>query len=170
MPAAGLSDSSLETSCHSVSNHLLAPAVALTRHPSARQTSRASSVASHGSGVRHSLAGSPAQPTESSSHHITDWPFTSSCSPPGLAATRLLSVTGRRTYARKGLAPFCFKRLSDALGWAYPVHRLGLRGGETAGGIRLPYLLLSERRFVRYGADRRGFQGDIEGSGGGVSD
>ena len=36
---------------------------------------------------------------------VSDWPFTSSCSPPGLAATQLLSVTGRRTFARRGLAP-----------------------------------------------------------------
>jgi hypothetical protein len=36
---------------------------------------------------------------------VTDWPFTSGCSPPGLTATQLPSVTGRRTHARRGLAP-----------------------------------------------------------------
>lgn len=30
--------------------------------------------------------------------NVTDWSFTSSCFPPRLAATQLLSVTGRRAY------------------------------------------------------------------------
>ncbi len=44
-----------------------------------------------------------------------DWSFTSCCSPPRLAATQLHSVTGRRTYARDGLAPSCSGTLPSAL-------------------------------------------------------
>ena len=47
--------------------------------------------------------------------HPTDWSFTSCCSPPRLTATQLQSVTGRRTYARRGLAPLCMCALAGAL-------------------------------------------------------
>ena len=140
MPSAGLSDSYLKTSDHSVSNHLLASAVALTHYPSAQQTSR---VLFRRSGVRYSLASSPVQPTESSSHYITDWPFTSSCSPPGLAATQLLSVTGRRMSARKGLSPFSSKILSDAL-------------GSAPRAIFLPNTWIAAREELVRGADPTG--------------
>ncbi len=60
-PRTGLPVSCVWPSDHSVSNHLTAPAVALARYPSARRASRV------GSGLRHSLAGSPDSPAESSS-------------------------------------------------------------------------------------------------------
>jgi len=59
---------------------------------------------------------------------VSDWSFTSSCSPPGLAATQLLSVTGRRTYARRGLAPL---NADTHTGAPKP-----LRGGEDAVRVR----------------------------------
>ncbi len=39
--------------------------------------------------VRHLLAGSPTGLAESGSHHITDWSFSSGCSPPLLTETQL---------------------------------------------------------------------------------
>ncbi len=58
---SGLPASWIWPSDHSVSNHLTAPAIALARYPSALQASQ------DGSGLRHSLAGSPDSPAESSS-------------------------------------------------------------------------------------------------------
>jgi hypothetical protein len=58
---SGLPASCIWPSHHSVSNHLTAPEIALTRYPSAFQASL------YGSGLRHSLAGSPDSPAESSS-------------------------------------------------------------------------------------------------------
>ena len=48
--------------------------------------------------LRHSFAGSPVHQAESSSYP-TDCSFTSSCSPPRITATQLLSVTGLATSA-----------------------------------------------------------------------
>ena len=61
---SGLPASWIWPSDHSVSNHLTAPAIALARYPSALQASQ------DGSGLRHSLAGSPDSPAESSSHML----------------------------------------------------------------------------------------------------
>jgi hypothetical protein len=61
---SGLPASCIWPSNHSVSNHLTAPAIALARYPSALQTSL------YGSGLRHSLAGSPDSPAESSSQML----------------------------------------------------------------------------------------------------
>jgi hypothetical protein len=44
----------------------------------------------------------------------TDRSFTSRCSPPRLAATQLRSVSGRRAYARRGLAPLCTRAFGGA--------------------------------------------------------
>ena len=102
---SGLPASCPGTSDHSDSKHPHGPGVALTRYPSAHRASRNEIRFSCGSGLRQFLAGSPPIQAESSSLDVSDWPFTSSCSPPGFAATQLLSVTGRRTFARRGLAP-----------------------------------------------------------------
>jgi hypothetical protein len=73
---------------------------------------------------------------------VADWSFTSCCSPPRLTATQLLSVTGRRTYARRGLAPRYSGTLSDAL---VPTPPSALRpqshppsGKIVAAGYRTP--------------------------------
>jgi hypothetical protein len=60
-PDRGLPDSCTWPSCHSVSNHLCRPNVALSRYPSARWTSSLQR-----SGLRLRLAGSPQTPAESS--------------------------------------------------------------------------------------------------------
>jgi hypothetical protein len=102
---SGLPASCPGTSDHSDSKHPHGPGVALTRYPSAHRASRNEIRFSCRSGLRQFLAGSPPIQAESSSLDVSDWSFTSSCSPPGFAATQLLSVTGRRTFARRGLAP-----------------------------------------------------------------
>ena len=69
------------------------------------------------SGFASSLAGSPKPPTESSSlwasawrPGVTDWSFTSSCSPPGdIAPMQLLSVTGPTVSARSRTFTSLFK-------------------------------------------------------------
>ncbi len=61
---SGLPASCIWPSDHSVSNHLTAPATALTRYPSALQASP------NGSGLRQYLAGSPVSPAESSSRML----------------------------------------------------------------------------------------------------
>ncbi len=86
-------------SCPSVSNRLSAPLVVFARYPSTPWASHL-----RGSGLHLSPAGSPAAPAESSSFP-TDGQFTSCCSPPRLATAQLQSVSGRRTYAGRGLAP-----------------------------------------------------------------
>src|SRR5271170_5626908 len=63
LSATGLTDSCSSASVHSDSNHLMAPAVALSRYPSAQRASRTE----RGSGVRHLSADSPVHPAESSS-------------------------------------------------------------------------------------------------------
>ena len=122
----------------------------LARYPSARQ---ASLRLCSGSGVRHQLAGSPAQPAESSSLDVADRTFTSSCSPPGLAATQLLSVTGRRTYARRGLAPPCSRTLSDA---PMDAAGVGSRSSFAEGGLELDQASqqFSHRQHARYTSQR----------------
>ena len=110
MNTGSIKRSGLPASCpgtcdHSDSKHPHGPGVALTRYPSAHRASRNEIRFSCRSGLRQFLAGSPPIQAESSSLDVSDWPFTSSCSPPGFAATQLLSVTGRRTFARRGLAP-----------------------------------------------------------------
>src|SRR3989442_6480858 len=68
-------------------------------------------------GLRRALAGSPEPPTESSSlcppiraDGVTDWWFTSSCSPPGdMAPMQLLSVTGPTVSARSGTFTLLFQ-------------------------------------------------------------
>jgi len=107
----GLSDSRSKASDRSASNHLMAPAVALSRYPSARQASHRHAWV-WGSPLASRLPG-PSGRIEFTC--VADQSFTSCCSPPGLAATQLHSVTGRRTCARRGLTPRCFRTLSDAL-------------------------------------------------------
>src|SRR5207247_3098073 len=68
-------------------------------------------------GLRRALASSPEPPTESSSLWpplrtvpVTDWWFTSSCSPPGvIAPMQLLSVTGPTVSARSGTLTLLFQ-------------------------------------------------------------
>ena len=83
----GLPASCVWPSVHSVSNHPTVPMIALTRYPSASWAS-----GSPRSGLHLECAGSPNGMAESSSHCITDWTFTSGCSPPRLAATQFPSV------------------------------------------------------------------------------
>jgi hypothetical protein len=86
---SGLPASRVWPSEHSVSNHLTAPAVALSHNPSAQQAI---------SGLRLARAGSPVGPAESSSSP-TDCPFISGCFPPPLMRTQLPSITGRSVHA-----------------------------------------------------------------------
>jgi len=58
-----------------------------------------------GSGLRRSLAGSPASAWPNRVRYPADWSFTSCCLPPLRAATRLDSVTNSRASIRGGLAP-----------------------------------------------------------------
>src|SRR5437773_11600503 len=48
--------------------------------------------------------------------HPTDWSTTSDCSPRRLAAAQLSSVSGRRAYAWRGLAPLWMCALGGAPG------------------------------------------------------
>jgi len=96
------------------------PGAALTRYPSAHRASLEHArfrLRAWGSGLRHLPADSPPRQAESSSLCVADWAFTSRCSPPRLAATQFPSVTGRRTFARRGLSPRRSGTLSD------PCHR-----------------------------------------------
>src|SRR5437867_717356 len=97
--------------------------IALTRYPSACRASpgtrrpfarRLRSLAL-GSGLHHYASRLIAPSGRIEFTGVTDWSFTSCCSPPRLAATQLLSVTGRRTFARQGLSPYWSGTLSDAL-------------------------------------------------------
>ena len=48
--------------------------------------------------------------------HPTDWSLSFGCSPPRLAVTQLPLDTGRRAYARRGLAPLCRGTIAGAPG------------------------------------------------------
>ena len=107
----------IRTSHHSVSNHL---------RFSTRRVHFLCAGRTILFGLHLLLAGSPKPPTESSSHRppmqadfVTDWWFTSSCSPPGdIAPMQLLSVTGLQCQPSQGLSPCCSNALSGALAQA----------------------------------------------------
>lgn len=74
-------------------------AASLTRYPSDRRTPEV-----HGSGFASSQpARRDARPKRV--RHPADWPFTSRCSPPRIAATQLRPVTDRRAHVWRGLPP-----------------------------------------------------------------
>jgi hypothetical protein len=51
---------------------------------------------------------------------FTGWLFASSCSPPRLSATQLLSATKGQLPLRSGLSPNCWCALVGALGGGFP--------------------------------------------------
>ena len=98
----GLPDSCARPSGHSVSNHLAYPRRRFRTLPLSAVGFPPFARGVWASPFASRLA-SYARPNRV--RHPTDWPFTSCCFPPRLAATRLHSVTGRRAHTWGGLAP-----------------------------------------------------------------
>src|SRR5437773_6197036 len=72
--------------------------------------------------------------------HPTDWSTTSDCSPRRLAAAQLSSVSGRRAYAWRGLAPLWMCALGGAPGGA---RRWRVPGRSQGAGTERPALGLA---------------------------
>ena len=86
-----------------------------------------------GSRLRHWLAGSPGVTRPNRVRHPADWSFTSCCFPPRLTATQLQSVTGRRAYAWRGLAPLRPCTLAGALARGSSRRIVHARGPSPGG-------------------------------------
>ncbi len=116
LSGTGLPASRTSTSNHSDSNHPHGPGIALrearrlsARYPSAHRASLERCIAPSRVWTSPLLGRLVTVSGRIEFTCVSDWSFTSSCSPPGLTATQLLSVTGWRT--------LCPERTCTSLCW-----------------------------------------------------